>query len=159
MAKVSKTAQYAIRAALELAQRRGNAPVHLDQIATAQAAPRRFLKGILSGLVHAGLVESRRGAQGGYVLSGAPETVTVQAIIETFDGPLSPVDCELCGGSKRCSLRDECRLAGMWEVAGKALADVFGSVTLADLVGGQLVPGSGPTVVAPPDAENPSDAG
>ena len=91
--KVSAKADYAVRAAAELAaaQDKG-APVRAESIATAQGIPQRFLENILSDLRHAGLVQSVRGAEGGHKLNRPASEITVADIIRAVDGPLAIVD-------------------------------------------------------------------
>ena len=89
--RVSAKTDYAIRAALELAAAGDDKPVKGERIATAQSIPLRFLENILMQLRHAGLVESRRGADGGYRLAKPPEDVTLADVIRAIDGPLAGV--------------------------------------------------------------------
>src|SRR5919108_4492923 len=89
--RVSAKTDYAIRAALELAAAADERPVKGERIATAQAIPLRFLENILMQLRHAGLVESRRGADGGYRLAKPPGDVTLADVIRAIDGPLAGV--------------------------------------------------------------------
>ena len=89
--RVSAKTDYAIRAALELAAADDERPVKGERIATAQAIPLRFLENILMQLRHAGLVESRRGAEGGYRLARPASEVTLADVIRAIDGPLAGV--------------------------------------------------------------------
>ena len=89
--RVSAKTDYAIRAALELAAAADDKPVKGERIATAQAIPLRFLENILMQLRHAGLVESRRGADGGYRLARPAAEVTLADVIRAIDGPLAGV--------------------------------------------------------------------
>ena len=90
---VSQRCQYTLRALFELAKRQGSTPVTAAEIAESQAIPPRFLELILQGLRGKGIVDSRRGNQGGYVLTVAPESISVGDIIRTVDGWLAPVEC------------------------------------------------------------------
>ena len=89
--RVSAKTDYAIRAALELAAAPDEKPVKGERIATAQAIPLRFLENILMQLRHAGLVDSRRGADGGYRLARPAADVTLADVIRAIDGPLAGV--------------------------------------------------------------------
>jgi Rrf2 family protein len=89
--RVSAKTDYAIRAALELAAATDAKPVKGERIATAQAIPLRFLENILMQLRHAGLVDSRRGADGGYRLARPAAEVTLADVIRAIDGPLAGV--------------------------------------------------------------------
>ena len=86
---VSQKSHYALRAVFELAKRQGQGPVKIARIAAAQDIPPRFLEVILHTLKQAGLVASRRGTEGGYLLAAAPEVLTVGEVIVCLQGPLS----------------------------------------------------------------------
>ena len=90
--KVSAKADYAVRAAAELAAAQpSGALVRAETIATAQGIPQRFLENILSDLRHAGLVQSQRGAEGGHRLNRPAAEVSVADVIRAVDGPLAAV--------------------------------------------------------------------
>jgi Rrf2 family protein len=88
--RLSAKADYAIRAAVELA---AHTDTHLkaDRIAAAQEIPLRFLEHILLDLRNAQLVNSRRGAEGGYRLARPPDEVTLADVIRAVEGPLANV--------------------------------------------------------------------
>src|SRR5207245_8692655 len=88
--RVSAKADYAIRATVELAAA-GDGPVKGDRIAQAQDIPSNFLENILGDLRNAGLVASRRGADGGYWLARPAEEISLADIIRAVDGPLANV--------------------------------------------------------------------
>ena len=134
---VSQKCQYALRAALELAERRGNGPVPATEIARAQAIPLRFLELILGELKKGGFVESRRGAKGGYRLRQAPSALTVGEVMRFVDGPDAPVKCIDLGGEMNCPLRGRCAFRGMWQRARDAVADIYDNTTFADLIAEQ----------------------
>ena len=131
---VSQKCQYALRATLELAARRGNGPVPASEIARAQAIPLRFLELILAELKKAGFVESRRGAKGGYMLRQAPSALTVGEVMRFVDGSNAPVKCIDLGGEMNCALRGRCAFQGMWARARDAVSDIYDNTTFADLI-------------------------
>ena len=131
---VSQKCQYALRAALELAERRGNGPVPATEIARAQAIPLRFLELILGELKKGGFVESRRGAKGGYILRQPPGSLTVGEVMRFVDGPDLPVKCIDLGGEIKCPVRDRCAFQGMWQRARDAVAGIYDNTTFADLI-------------------------
>jgi Rrf2 family transcriptional regulator, cysteine metabolism repressor len=131
---ISQKCQYTLRALFELAKRRGDGPVSAGEIAAAQAIPPRFLELILQGLKDTGEVESRRGVHGGYVLAGAPESITVGAIIRSVDGSLAPVKCVVGKTEEHCSLNGRCAFLGMWARAQQAIEQVYDTTTLQDLI-------------------------
>jgi Rrf2 family protein len=91
--RISAKADYAVRAVLVLAGRREQppAPVKIEDIARAGGVPPKFLESILVQLKRAGLVDSKRGADGGYWLARPPEEISVAAVLRAIDGPLTLV--------------------------------------------------------------------
>jgi Rrf2 family protein len=147
--RVSAKTDYAIRAALELAAAPDDKPVKGERIATAQAIPLRFLENILMQLRHAGLVDSRRGADGGYRLARPAADVTLADVIRAIDGPLAGVS-----GTRPESLAFEGTAEPMrdvWIAVRAALRGVLEQVTLADVVAGEL-PANVRALVADEDA-------
>jgi Rrf2 family protein len=133
MLKVSQKGQYAIRALYELAKRRGEGHASAQDIARAQAIPLNFLELILRELRLAGLVQSRRGPQGGYLLAGDPKDLTIGRVLAVVEGPLGPVSC-IAGDESPCSLQGKCAFLEMWERARSAVAGVLDSTTFAGLI-------------------------
>ncbi|MFP3937642.1 MAG: RrF2 family transcriptional regulator [Phycisphaerae bacterium] len=131
---LSQKCQYALRGLFELARRGSEQPVPIGEISRAQAIPGRFLELIFAELKQAGYVRSRRGVRGGYMLAKDPEDVTVGEIIRFVDGPLNPVKCLGSGGRKECPLYGDCAFIGLWQRATQAVADVYDSTTLQELV-------------------------
>jgi Rrf2 family transcriptional regulator, cysteine metabolism repressor len=132
--QVSQKCQYTLRAMFELAKRFGRGPTIAAEIAEAQAIPSRFLEIILQGLKNSGEIESRRGINGGYVLSNSPETITVGQIIRYVDGTLSPVACIGSVNEKNCQLKGKCAFVSIWQRAQQAVSEVYDSTTLQDLI-------------------------
>ena len=134
--RVSAKTDYALRAALELAAAPDEKPVKGERIATAQAIPLRFLENILMQLRHAGLVESRRGADGGYRLARPASEVKLADVIRAIDGPLAgvsgarPETLDFNGVAE--PMRD------VWIAVRASLRGVLEGVTLADVVAGGL---------------------
>src|ERR1051325_8933257 len=89
--RVSAKTDYALRAAVELAAAREGAQVKGERLATSQSIPLRFLENILLQLRHAGIVESRRGAEGGYRLARPAAEISLADVIRAIDGPLAGV--------------------------------------------------------------------
>jgi Rrf2 family protein len=134
--RLSAKADYALRAAAELAAAAGEGPVKGEQIAAAQEIPPKFLENILTALRHAGLVRSQRGAEGGYWLARPPEEVTVADVIRAVEGPLASVRGER---PEALSYRGSARPLGLVWIAVRAnLRAVLEAVTLADLASGKL---------------------
>jgi Rrf2 family protein len=149
--RVSAKADYAIRAAIELAAA-GEGPVKGDRIAKAQSIPPNFLENILADLRNAGIVGSRRGAEGGYWLARPADEVSLAEVIRAVDGPLAevrgrpPEDMDYQGVAVR--------LQDVWVATRTALRSVLEQVTLADVARGEL-PGHVRELAADPDAWAP----
>jgi Rrf2 family protein len=130
--KVSAKADYAVRAAAELAAAQPtNAPVRAEAIATAQAIPQRFLENILSDLRHAGLVTSQRGAEGGHRLAKPAAEISVADVIRAVDGPLAAVRGERPESVNYTGPAEP--LQRVWIAVRTNLRDVVENVSLADL--------------------------
>jgi Rrf2 family protein len=136
--RTTAKADYAVRAAVELAAVGTGEPVKAEDIAEAQSIPLNFLENILAELRRAGIVESRRGAAGGYLLARAPEEVSIADVIRAVEGPLanvrgmSPDALEYEGSAER--LRD------VWVALRANVRAVLEQVTLADVAKGELPP-------------------
>jgi Rrf2 family protein len=134
--RISAKADYAVRAALELADAGGDEPVKGEHLAAAQEIPLQFLEHILLDLKHAGLVQARRGARGGYWLARPADKVTVADVIRAVEGPLAnihdaaPEDTHYAGPAER--LRD------VWVAVRANLRAVLENVTLEDVRSGSL---------------------
>jgi Rrf2 family protein len=150
--RVSAKADYALRAATELAVAEGSGPVKGDQIARAQSIPPKFLENILLELRHAGLVQSQRGVEGGYWLARPAAEITLAEVIRAVEGPLAnvrgtrPESVEYEGAAE--SLRQ------VWIAVRASLRSVLESVTLADVASGEL-PASLDGLLADPEAWRP----
>lgn len=149
--RVSAKADYAIRAAVELAAA-GEGPLKGDRIAEAQEIPSNFLENILSDLRNAGIVMSRRGADGGYWLARPADEVSLADVIRAVDGPLANVRgirSELVAYSGNAE-----KLRDVWVAVRASLREVLENVTLADVVRGEL-PERVTALAADPDSWAP----
>jgi len=90
---LSKKAKYAIKALLALADGRRDEPVRIADLALKEHIPAKFLEAILLGLKNQGILQSRKGKGGGYLLARDPATIYLGQIVRMFDGPLAPVPC------------------------------------------------------------------
>jgi Rrf2 family protein len=150
--RIPAKTDYALRAATELAAAPGGAPVKAERIAAAQGIPLRFLENILTELRHAGIVESRRGAEGGYLLARPPAEIALADVVRAVDGPLANV-----GGRRPEALEYEGSAAGLrdvWVAVRAGLRAVLEESTLADVARGEL-PGAVRELIAPEDAWHP----
>ena len=131
---VTQKSQYALRALFELARRADAGPTRIEDVAKAQAIPQRFLEVVLNELKHAGFVEAKRGRRGGYQLARDPRDITVAEIMESSQGRYTPVDCLNGPNTADCLFRGECAFLSLWEEVRDAVARVYESTTLQDLV-------------------------
>ena len=90
---LSKRAKYAIKALLALAERPREEPMRIADLAREERIPPKFLELILLVLKHHGVLQSRKGKGGGYLLARDPSDVYLGQIVRMFDGPLAPVPC------------------------------------------------------------------
>jgi Rrf2 family protein len=147
--RVSAKTDYALRALVELAASGDDGPVKGERLATSQGIPLRFLENILLQLRHAGLVESRRGAEGGYKLGRAADDIALADVIRAIDGPLAGV-----GGARPETLDFHGSaepLREVWVAVRASLRAVLEGVTVADVASGEL-PAHVRTLVADEDA-------
>jgi Rrf2 family protein len=146
--RVSAKVDYALRACAELAAA-GEGPVKGDRIAQAQEIPLKFLENILLDLKHAGLVQSQRGAVGGYWLAQPADRISLADVIRAVEGPIAnvrgirPEQVEYDGPAG--SLRE------VWIAVRANLRSVLETVTLGDLAAGRL-PDQVMAIAADPDA-------
>jgi Rrf2 family protein len=135
--RISAKADYAVRAAVELAAAAGeDRPVKAERIATGQGIPLNFLENILSELRHAGIVRSQRGTEGGFWLSKPAAEITVADVIRAVEGPLASVR----GGPPEEAAYDEpaAALSRVWIAVRANLRAVVENVTLADIASGRI---------------------
>ena len=134
--RISAKTDYALRAAIELAAIGSSEPVKGEAIANAQGIPLRFLENILSDLRNAGIVESRRGVEGGYLLARPAEQIALADVIRAVDGPLANV-----AGTRPNRLEYEGsaeKLRDIWVGVRAALRSVLEETTLADVANKKL---------------------
>jgi Rrf2 family protein len=150
--RVSAKVDYAVRAGAELAAASGTGPLKGEAISRAQNIPLKFLENILLDLKHAGLVQSQRGAEGGYWLAKEPAEISVADVIRAVEGPIAnvrgerPEQVEYPGVAE--PLRD------VWIAVRGNLRAVLETVTLADVAAGRL-PDEVSRIAADPEAWQP----
>jgi Rrf2 family protein len=133
--RVSAKADYAVRAATELAGADAG-PVKGERLAEAQDIPLQFLEHILLELKHAGLVRARRGAKGGYWLARPAEEITIADVVRAVEGPIAnvqsapPESVHYRGNAEH--------LVEVWIAVRASLRAVLEHTTLADLTSGKL---------------------
>jgi Rrf2 family iron-sulfur cluster assembly transcriptional regulator len=132
--KVSTRGDYASRALLSLALHGGDQPTSVRDIADRTGLPQPYLEQILLALKGAGLVRSKRGVGGGYVLTGPPERITLGQIVSAVDGPIVAGDFGEPHTNGACDHEGQCVLLTVWAEVGSLMRSHLDSFTLADMV-------------------------
>ena len=138
MLRVSTRGEYGVRLMVDLARHFGQQPRSLNEISQAEGLQLKvqYLEQLVRSLREAGLVESTRGAHGGYRLSRAPEEMGMGEIVRALEGPIAPMLCAtddpehalVCDRSSRCTVNV------LWVRVRDAISGALESMTLADLV-------------------------
>jgi len=136
---ISLKTKYAIKALITLAEEkaRGGTSLTIEEIADRGGTPKRFLEHILLEIKRGGLLGSRRGRVGGYVLIKAPESISIGAILRLIDGPMAPLPCLSRGAYQPCAdCKDEeaCRIRAVFGSVFANYLLLIESLTLADLL-------------------------
>ena len=132
--RITAKSEYATRALLDLVvQGMENGHVQVRDIAERQNVPEKYLVQILLVLKNAGLVESRRGADGGYRLAKAPEQITLGEVVRAVEGPLMPLRCFTDADEANAEWDLRQNSCSVWAGIRQQIADVLDSRTFADL--------------------------
>ncbi len=132
--KVSAKGDYACRALLELALKHdAGQPVQLNEIAQNQGIPDKYLVQILVMLKGAGLVKSKRGAEGGYLLAKPPSDITLGEVVRIVDGPLLTLKCSVEDSTTTCPRIPICEFHPIWEEVRGAISDIVDNLTLEEI--------------------------
>lgn len=140
---ISQKAKYAMRALVALCKAPEGRPLLISEISREQAIPKKFLEQILLELKRSGLVMSRRGRLGGYVLLRPADRVTFGEVLRLVDGPIAPLPCLSKIAYRRCTdcaTESACEIRMVFARVTAATRDVLDSTTLADAVrdGGEV---------------------
>lgn len=149
--KVSTRGEYGVRAMVALARQYGNGPMSIAAVSRASSVPTAYLEQLIGPLRRAGLVESKRGAQGGYQLTRSPELVRVGEVYRVMEGPVAPMECVSENVEEQtCPLIDGCETRPVWLRMRDAIAGTLDSMTLADLIAQAPVRPERATASTPP---------
>jgi Rrf2 family protein len=132
--KLSKRGEYGLKALIDLAASDSDDVIRIRELAEREQIPMKFLEQILLSLKNAGLLQSRRGANGGYYLARPPEEITLGQIVRTLDGPLAPIRCVSQMAYERCVCDNEntCGLRLVMLDVRNAISDILDETTLAE---------------------------
>jgi Rrf2 family protein len=145
----STKAEYGVRVMVELARRAGKGPVPLAEIAADDGLPLAYLEHLVARLRKAGLLDSRRGAHGGYLLARAPEEITMAEVVQALEGSIAPIECisEAADGSLVCSRESAgegetfhvCPTKLLWTRVRFSIVRTLQETTLANLVASPML--------------------
>src|ERR1700723_2296098 len=136
----STKAEYGVRVMVELARRVGDDPVPLAEIAAHDGLPLAYLEHLVARLRKAGLVDSRRGSRGGYMLARRPAEITMAEVVEALEGSIAPIECisQNSDGSIVCSRESDpshvCPTKLLWTRGRLSIVRTLTETTLADLL-------------------------
>ncbi len=137
MAMISQKAKYAFKALFRLAAAEHGHAVPIEEIAKADAIPQKFLEHILLDLKRKGLVASRRGRAGGYMLIKQPQEMTIGSVLRAIDGPIAPLPCISRTAYRRCAdCQDEttCAVRRLFADTYSAMLLLMDGTTLAEAI-------------------------
>ncbi len=133
--KLSTKGRYGLRAVIDLAMTGEDEAVSLSSIAERQSISISYLEQLIAKLKKAGIVESKRGAQGGYSLAKSASEISVGDILRALEGDLHPVDCsEIHGGETTCKSSDLCVTKYVWKRISDSINNTVDGLMLSDLV-------------------------
>lgn len=140
-AMISQKARYALKAVVALAKADPNNVVMIGEIAESENIPKKFLEQILLDLKHHGIVMSRRGKAGGYLLLKKPEQITFGEVLRIIDGPVAPLSCLSRMAYKRCDDcrgEDSCEVRHVFARVADATRVVLDKTSVADSLSGGM---------------------
>ena len=123
---ISVKGEYALQAIFDLAAQRQGEPVRIGDIARRQSIPQKFLELILASLKQGGFVESRRGAEGGYLLARAAESITVGDVLRFVEGPQQ--------NRHRPRGKGDTPFSEMWQHVDQAVSGIIDKTSFAELL-------------------------
>jgi Rrf2 family protein len=140
---ISQKAKYALRALVAIAKAENGMALVIAGIAADQKIPKKFLEQILLDLKRNGILASRRGKGGGYLMRKRPEEVTFGEVLRIIDGPIAPLPCLSVMAYRRC--RDcqseaSCEIRKVFAQVALASRGVLDGTTLSDAIGNAVFP-------------------
>ena len=137
--RVSKKADYALRALFTLVDHFGSGPIPIRELSRRNDVPKKFLEQIMLAMKKRGWVDSVAGLRGGYVLAKEPKRITMGEVVRHFDGILAPISCVSVNGYERCSQEPLCRFRRVFLNVRNYVASLLDHATLADVAQGAPV--------------------
>lgn len=133
--RVTTWGEYGLIVSLHLAKRAGEGPVAARELSGEEKLPHDYVEQILLRLRRAGLVESVRGAHGGYYLAREPQAITVKDVLEASEHVTFEVNCEHHPvDAERCSPGASCSIRPVWRMLEQRINELLAGISLADLL-------------------------
>ena len=132
--KLSTKGRYGLRAMIDLAAESGEGPVSITSISARQGISERYLEQLMSLLKKAGLIQSVRGAGGGYMLAKSPGKISVGDVLRALEGSLEPVECGALQPGKGCEASDRCVTKYVWQRINDSIRDTVDDIHLDELI-------------------------
>lgn len=132
--KLSTKGRYGLRAMIDLADFSEEVPQSITNIAARQSISDRYLEQLMAKLKRAGLIDSIRGSQGGYVLAKPSNEISVGDILRALEGDLSPVNCMGIKGENGCLGSNTCVTKNVWKRIDDSIQNAVDSIYLNELV-------------------------
>jgi Rrf2 family transcriptional regulator, cysteine metabolism repressor len=151
----STKAEYGVRVMVELARGAGGEPIPLAEIAANDGLPLAYLEHLVARLRKAGLVDSRRGSRGGYMLARPAGEITMAEVVEALEGSIAPIECisQAADGSIVCSRESSadhvCPTKLLWTRVRFSIVNTLRETTLADLLASPTLPAEGAIPTGP----------
>lgn len=132
--KLSTKGRYGLKAVLDIAMY--DEAVSVSSIATRQRISENYLEKLIGMLKKAGIVNSVRGAQGGYILARKPEEISVGEVLRALEGNLNPVDCAGIDNSVYCDGEETCMTKFVWKRIYDSINEAVNHLMLSELLEG-----------------------
>ena len=132
--RMSTKSRYGLRALFDIAYNCGAGSAQIQDISRRQHISQRYLEQIFQSLKKVGILKSKRGPQGGYMLARKPDDISLSEIVKATEGDLMLVECAKKGRKKvMCEFAGECATQTVWQGAEAVFHDYLDGITLQDL--------------------------
>lgn len=131
--KLSTKSTYGLRAMIDIAINYKENPVSIKDISEREDISLKYLEKLMTSLKKAGLIDSIRGAKGGYILSREPNNISIGEILRALEGNLNPVDCKLLM-DENCNIEDDCIMKFVWSKISEGINMAVDSMSLQDVI-------------------------
>jgi len=129
--QIPRRVDYGLRAVIHLSEQEPGKCSSIAEIARHQGMPKKFLEKIVQNLVRGGLIQSKRGPAGGYMLARSPEMISFSDVIEAIEGPISVNAC--MDHALGCDQMPRCTMIGVWSEVQRSVTEVLSRTTIAAL--------------------------